>query len=140
MSGSGPNKNLFWQAADGTGVIEQLTEAGRDIGPPSVSQDGQFVILPLFHNMRGRIEGDLGSMRVGGARLPEVLLTTPIDERSVAISPDGKWIAYGARDVGDGVSQVFVRPFPDLNSGRVQISTTDGQIRVGLGTVENCFT
>ena len=128
VSGTGPNKNLFWQAADGTGAIEKLTEAGRDIGPPAVSQDGQFVILPMFRNRGGQIEGDLASMRVGGARLPEVLLTTPIDERSVAISPDGKWIAYEARDVGDGVSQVFVRPFPDLNSGRVQISTTDGHM------------
>lgn len=126
VSGSGPNKNLFWQAADGTGAIEKLTEAGRDIGPPSVSQDGQFVIFPMFHNRGGLIEGDLASMRVGGARLPEVLLTTPSDERSAEISPDGKWIAYGARDVADGVSQVFVRPFPDLNSGRWQISTTDG--------------
>ena len=127
VSGSGPNKNLFWQAADGTGAIEKLTEAGRDIGTPSVPRDGQFVVFPMFHNTGGRIEGDLGLMRLGGgARLPEVLLKTPIDERSAAISPEGKWIAYGAR-VGDGISQVFVRPFPDLNSGREQISTNGGR-------------
>jgi hypothetical protein len=38
-------------SSDGTGAIEKLTEAGRDIGLPSVSQDGQFVILPMFHSL-----------------------------------------------------------------------------------------
>jgi serine/threonine-protein kinase len=127
-TGAGPNKDLFWQAADGTGVPEKLTEAGRDIGSPSVSRDGQFVLFALFKNVSGNMEGDLGSMRVGVPSRPEMLLTTPADERGVTISPDGKSIAYTARDKSAGDFQVFVRPYPDVNSGRVQISTTNGRM------------
>jgi serine/threonine-protein kinase len=56
---------------------------------------------------------------------PRPLIATPFRERSPALSPDGKWLAY-ASDEG-GRFEVFVRPFPDIQSGRFQISTAGGE-------------
>ena len=42
------------------------------------------------------------------------------DEISPAISPDGRWIAYSSTETG--APQVYVRPFPNVEAGRWQIS------------------
>jgi hypothetical protein len=40
------------------------------------------------------------------------------------LSPDGKWLAYHSNDSGE--SQVYVRPFPNVNDGRTQVSPAGG--------------
>ncbi len=44
----------------------------------------------------------------GGEPLP--LLTTPYDESSATVSPDGKWFAYHSNESGEW--DIYVRPFP----------------------------
>ena len=52
------------------------------------------------------------------------LIKTEFSERSAAISPDGTWIAYYSDETGRG--EVYVRPFPDINNGKWQISRSGG--------------
>ncbi len=52
------------------------------------------------------------------------LVQTSFLERNGEISPDGRWLAYESNDSGQ--SQVYVRPFPDVNGGHWQISTGGG--------------
>jgi serine/threonine-protein kinase len=40
------------------------------------------------------------------------------------VSPDGRWLAYQSNE--SNAFQVYVRPFPDVNSGRWQISLAGG--------------
>jgi hypothetical protein len=40
------------------------------------------------------------------------------------ISPDGRWLAYMSNE--SGRSEVYVRPFPDVDGGRWQVSTGGG--------------
>ena len=40
------------------------------------------------------------------------------------VSPDGRWLAYESNE--SGASEIFVRPFPALDSGRWQVSTGGG--------------
>ena len=40
------------------------------------------------------------------------------------ISPDGRWIAYDS--IESGRKEVYVRPFPDVDKGRWQISSEGG--------------
>ena len=40
------------------------------------------------------------------------------------VSPDGRWIAYEGAPTG--LFQVYVRPFPDVTSGRWQVTTEGG--------------
>ena len=62
------------------------------------------------------------SIEPGGALAP--LLGTAIANDNAVISPDGRWIAYEARESAN--REVFVRPFPDVESGRWQISSGGG--------------
>ncbi len=43
----------------------------------------------------------------------------------ISLSPDGRWLAHTWLQ-DDGDIQVYVRPFPDVDAGRWQISTTRG--------------
>jgi hypothetical protein len=43
---------------------------------------------------------------------------------SPEISPDGRWLAYQSNESGQ--DEVYVRPFPAVDSGRVLISTAGG--------------
>ena len=42
-----------------------------------------------------------------------------------ALSPDGRWIAF--ESTASGQREVYVRPFPDADSGRWLVSTDGGQ-------------
>jgi serine/threonine-protein kinase len=52
------------------------------------------------------------------------LVQSPFDERNGVVSPDGRWLAYEADD--SGRFEIYVRPFPDVNSGRETVSTAGG--------------
>jgi serine/threonine-protein kinase len=47
------------------------------------------------------------------------------DESAAALSPDGRWLAYMSDETG--TSEVYVRPFPDAEAGRWQVSLDGGQ-------------
>lgn len=46
------------------------------------------------------------------------------DEKGLALSPDGKWIAYESTETGR--DEVYVRPFPNSQDGKWQVSTLGG--------------
>ena len=53
-----------------------------------------------------------------------VLLDESPEERNAVISDDGRWLAYDSDETGR--REVYVRPFPDVHSGRWQVSTEGG--------------
>lgn len=52
------------------------------------------------------------------------LMASDYDEIEPVLSPDGRWIAYASNETGR--YEVFVRPFPDVNADRWQLSTNGG--------------
>jgi serine/threonine-protein kinase len=52
------------------------------------------------------------------------LLSTEAREAGVALSPDGRWIAYVSD--AQGRNEVFVRPFPDVSARRWPVSRNGG--------------
>ena len=46
---------------------------------------------------------------------------TAFDEQNAEISPDGRWLAYESDEPGQRA--VYVRPFPNVNEGRWQVSS-----------------
>jgi Tol biopolymer transport system component len=62
-----------------------------------------------------------------GERAPRVLIAeASFNERGGDVSPVGRWIAYYSDESGS--FQVYVRPFPDVDSGRWQISSAGGMV------------
>ena len=113
--------NLFWQSADGTGVVERLTTAPYTQNADSFSPDGTRLVL---RELGGKTGSDLSLLTMDGKREMSPLLQTSFDERNGEISPDGRWLAYESNESGQ--SQIYVRPFPAVNGGRWQVSTAGG--------------
>ena len=114
-------RNLFWQAADGTGVVERLTESPNTQYPTAVSPDGRRLI---FTDESPTTANDVMAIELDATRRVTPLVQSPFNERNGTVSPDGRWLAYEAND--SGRFEIYVRPFPEVNSGRWQVSTTGG--------------
>jgi Tol biopolymer transport system component len=116
-------RNLFWRAADGSGVEERLsTKPDVSQTPTSVSADGHWL---LFNENGAQETGGVGAwvMRLDGDRTPRRLFASPNGEGDGQFSPDGKWIAYQA--AVSSRQEIFVVPFPGPGPRR-QISTEGG--------------
>ncbi len=115
--------NLFRQLADGTGEAERLTTSDNRQVPWSFSPDGSILV---FEESRPKTDADILYLRLDGEdRKPEVFLATSFVEVGPAVSPDGKWIAYGSNESGE--FEIYVRPF--LRPGaKVKISEGRGWV------------
>jgi eukaryotic-like serine/threonine-protein kinase len=114
--------SLYWQASDGTGAAERLTDTPNNHIPNAVSPDGTKLVV-----REETINGsDLLLLPLQGERRTQPLVQTPFMERNADISPDGRWLAYESNESGQ--FEVYVRPFPNVNDGRWQVSTGGGSV------------
>jgi serine/threonine-protein kinase len=112
--------NLYWQAADNTGAVERLTESPSIQWPDSISPDGARLVFD-----GAMANADLMTLSLDRDRRAEPLVGNPMySERNGEISPDGRWLAYQSNESQQ--YQIYVRPFPEVDSGRWQVSTTGG--------------
>ena len=63
-------------------------------------------------------------MSVGAQGELETLIETDFEEFYSEVLPDGRWIAY--HSIETGAWEVYVRPFPNVDDGRWQISRGGG--------------
>ncbi len=118
---SGVPANLYWRAADGTGTAERLLESPIRHAPHTISPDGSRLV---FYQGGANAGFDLYMMTLDDERRVEPLIVTEFNERNAEISPDGRWLAY--QSDASGRLEIYVQPFPDVDSGRWQISTDGG--------------
>jgi serine/threonine-protein kinase len=112
--------NLYWQAADGSGQAERLAESLQLQRPHSVSPDGTHL---LFTEEAAQTRTDIHMLSLDD-RKAVPLIRTPFKESNPEVSPDGRWLAYQSDE--SGAIQVYVRPFPAVDTGRWQVSTDGG--------------
>jgi Tol biopolymer transport system component len=125
----GPNtpSSLFQRPSDGTGTVEQLTQGAVPQVPSTVTPDGTALIFqqqtpaPKVGTPPG---WDLVLLPLIGERRPRPLVQTPFDELNAEVSGDGHWLAYESNE--SGRSEVYVRPFPNVDAGKWQVSTNGG--------------
>jgi serine/threonine-protein kinase len=118
---AGGNPNWYRMAADGTGTAERLTTATRTHFPTSITADGRTVLG--FAAGVGSM--DLISVTISGPESElKPLIATPASEYGAELSPDGQWIAYHSGESGE--DQVYVRPYPNVDGGRWQVSNAGG--------------
>jgi len=117
---------LFWQAADGSGTAEPLTQGSSVERPSQVSFDGTATRV-LFSGAGASNTGDIRMLTVEKGHSVQSLLDTPSMEQNGAISPDGQWLAYESNDLGPQTHiAVFVRPFPEVTKEKYLVSTDGG--------------
>ena len=111
---------LSWKRADGIGAVEGLDDtAGRF--PMAFSPDGTTLV---FEDRVAAGGGGVGVLTLEGDRTATLVIDGEFQERNAALSPDGRWLAYSSDETGG--RHVYVQPFPDVDSGRWQISTDGG--------------
>ena len=115
------SEEIYWQAADGSGTAEALTEgSGVPMFPVDITPDGTTLLYTTSDLPR-----DTFMIPVAGpATTATPLLDGIASEGAPTVSPDGRWLAYTSDESGD--YEVYVRPFPDIDTGRWQISTAGG--------------
>ena len=111
----------YMTRADGTGPARVLVSSPFNFVHVIESRDGRWLLLRRSINEPGN--GDIFGVKTGDTALVP-LLTGPAREANPALSPDGRWLAYESDE--SGTSEVYVRPFPDVASGRWQVSLSGG--------------
>jgi len=111
---------LFVVRSDGSAPADTLLFRPNDVWEGQWSRDGRW----LVYRERGAPAGDLMAVRTDGDTTPVPLVATSFNEVSPALSPDGRWLAYTSDE--SGMSEVYVRPFPDAAQAKWQISLRGG--------------
>ncbi|HSW40722.1 MAG TPA: hypothetical protein VLL97_14665, partial [Acidobacteriota bacterium] len=71
---------------------------------------------------------DIGMLSMDGNHARKLLLAEKHAEAQPQISPDGQWIAYNSNELSGVMmkAEVYIRPFPDVDKGKWQVSTKGG--------------
>jgi serine/threonine-protein kinase len=125
ISTRGGNLDVWTIPADGTGDAELLVDLDRTIAEAFWGPDGEWLILRTG-GQSGVLGGrDIMALRPGVDTEPTPLVDSQYDEAAPTLSPDGRWLAYHSDETGR--REVFIRPFPDVDRGKWQVSDTGGR-------------
>lgn len=117
----GGRLQMFEARADGLGSAEPLSHEARSLSTGFISPDGRWRVMRTDATQAG--SGDIVAARSGDS-VSTPLVATPAQERQPTLSPNSRWLAYVSN--ADGTFQIFVRPFPNVSDGLVQVSVNGG--------------
>ncbi len=117
----GNHRKLWRRRADGVGEEQLVADVqGRELIESRWSRDGAWLLV----SVAGPPSYDILAMQLAVDTTLRPLLAEPYHELKPSLSPDGSWLAYVSTE--SGAAQVFVRPFPDVQAGKWQISLDGG--------------
>jgi eukaryotic-like serine/threonine-protein kinase len=117
---SGSIMNVHRQRADGSGLAERVFASANVQLPTSMTPDGLQLVVT---ENSGATVNDVNLLTLAGTPHVEPLVHTASVEMGGVLSPDGRWLAYTAVDA---TPDVYVRPFPNVNDARWQVSSGGG--------------
>ena len=121
--GNDPLTSLLRRRADGTGGVDTLLPPrARAIIEVAMTRDSARFILRYDINGSKR---DIVLAHRGDTTTTPLMADQGYSEIFPALSPDGRWLAYASNE--SGRFEVYVRPFPDVNARRVQVSQSGGR-------------
>jgi len=89
--------------------------------PWSWSPDGRDIVYSSTSGQNG--PSNLWVRPLSGGK-PAPLLPSKFTQAFGRVSPDGRWLTFASNDSGQ--LQVYIVPFPDATSAKVQVSSTGG--------------
>ena len=134
--------SILWMPIDGTGAPAVLLKAGKqmkDMRPASITRDGRTLLLGSSQRQMPvwTLPLDLSDPvhpKAGEAAVVPGLT----DVTQPALSRDGHWIAYAARDASPGRRNIYVEPFP-RNGAKWRITETGGNLPTWSGNGSEIF-
>jgi serine/threonine-protein kinase len=107
---------------NGSGGDRRLVHIDRPIQEVVWSRDGRWLLVRTETGAAGN--GDVVAVPAHGDSAPVPVAASSFAELEPALSPDGRWMAYASDEAG--TTEVYVRPFPNTDAGRWQISNGGG--------------
>ena len=112
---------LFRRDPHGAGPIERLTSTDGPIHSPySWTPDGRTLLFALFRSFRNQAIASV----TPPDRTVRVLLDGNFAQLDPQVAPGGRWLAYQSDE--SGRFEIYVRPYPNVEQGRWQISAGGG--------------
>jgi len=105
---------LMLKRADGSAAAELALDLAQPIYGGRFSSSGKWLVY--------RLDRDIYAVSTGGDTV--ALVVSQFDDRSPALSPDERWLAYISDE--SGRYEVYVRPFPGAGTAKWQVSTAGG--------------
>ena len=122
---SGGNYDVWQIRADGTGTPELLLDDELSLYDGRGSSDGEWMVFRTTVPQARRGERDIVAFRPGvDSVVIPLIANAEFVEQSPALSPDGRWLAYTSDETGR--QEVYVTPFPNVDSAKVQVSVEGG--------------
>jgi hypothetical protein len=123
-SGRNGPQRIFTQAADGSAPAQELFQAAKLAQPSSLTPDGLHLLYLYRSDTGGVPNADIMMIPLQGTITSSPVLASTANELNAEVSPDGHFLAYESNETG--TDEVWVRPFPKVQSGRWQISVKGG--------------
>lgn len=112
---------IFCRRADGSGTTEHWIDDGRAQLPWSVANDGRIIVSNGIPD-----QSDIGIVSATEPRQVTWVLEDPnASEENGSLSPDGNHLLYESNESGER-PEVYIAPFPNVASGRLQVSSGGG--------------
>jgi Tol biopolymer transport system component len=123
VSDRGTIAQVYVRRADGGGdpALLRVTDR-RPIYGIEWPASGGWILLRTDDQAAGH--ADIIGIRAGGDSVARSFVATPAEELAPALSPNGRWLAYSSDETGR--REVFVRPFPETDRARYQVSSGGG--------------
>jgi eukaryotic-like serine/threonine-protein kinase len=130
---SADSRSLIYASAQGSQILRRRTGGGGDaeliasvprgvVGLTAHPSGRSIVLLAEDSGERRR---ELLGLEMDGDRVPTTLgISAGVNTEPPYLSPDGRWLAYVSPL--SGRDEVYVSPYPDLLSGRIQVSANGG--------------
>ena len=121
VSGTDFPNTIMRRRADGSRDAEVLVTLPQRVYLKSVSVDGRTA---LIDHQTNTFKTNVERVTLEKGAVPEPLVSTPFDEYSSSLSPDGRWLAYQSDETSR--FEIYVRGMSDTG-GRWQVSTGGGE-------------
>jgi serine/threonine-protein kinase len=116
------HRTAFIRRADGSDSARGLAGMSADYDEVGFAQNGRYT---LFRSEgMGQGTRHLSVLENGVDSVPRTLLQSSYDNFAMTLSPNGRWLAYVSDESGN--SEVYVRPFPHVDSAKFAISAAGG--------------
>jgi len=128
--GNDAGGEIEWRAANGTDAPQVLVRS-PDQHEGSLRNPYFFASSPsglelVFRNWYEdpQTGNDIFRVAMKDGAEPVSILSEAFDETNAELSPNGRWMAYQSDESGQ--DEIYVRPYPNVNDNRVQVSTAGG--------------